>query len=73
MHVVLEKGMMVDFQKIKAVRSLVRPSFITEVRRFVGLASYCRRFVMNFASIDTHLTRLTQNEVSFIWLDNCEE
>ncbi|XP_015162545.1 uncharacterized protein [Solanum tuberosum] len=53
---------MVDPQNIEGVKNLVRPSFVTEVRSFVGLASYDRRFLKNLACIATHLTRLTQNE-----------
>ncbi|WMV32637.1 hypothetical protein MTR67_026022, partial [Solanum verrucosum] len=64
---------MIDVQKIEAVKNWVRPSSVTEVRSFVGLASYYRRFVKNFASIATHLTRLTKNEVPFEWTKKCEE
>ncbi|WMV58446.1 hypothetical protein MTR67_051831, partial [Solanum verrucosum] len=45
----------------------------TEVRSFVGLASYYRRFVESFASIATHLTNLTKNEIPFEWTEKCEE
>ncbi|WMV24537.1 hypothetical protein MTR67_017922 [Solanum verrucosum] len=46
---------------------------ISKFRSFVGLASYYRRFVKKFASIATHLTRLTKNEVPFEWTEKCEE
>ncbi|WMV23198.1 hypothetical protein MTR67_016583, partial [Solanum verrucosum] len=49
------------------------PSSVMEVRSFVGLASYCRRFVKNFASIATYLTNLTKKEISFKWTEKCEE
>ncbi|XP_055835216.1 uncharacterized protein LOC129903694 [Solanum dulcamara] len=49
------------------------PSSVTEVRSFVRLASYYRRFLKKFASIAAHLTRLTKNEVPFEWTDKCEE
>ncbi|WMV30786.1 hypothetical protein MTR67_024171 [Solanum verrucosum] len=42
-------------------------------RSFVGLASYYRRFVKNFASIATHLTNLTKKEILFEWTEKCEE
>ncbi|WMV33203.1 hypothetical protein MTR67_026588 [Solanum verrucosum] len=63
----------VDPQKIEAVKNWIWPSFVTEVRSFVGLASYYRRFVKNFVSIPTHLTILTKKEVPFEWTEKCEE
>ncbi|WMV45764.1 hypothetical protein MTR67_039149 [Solanum verrucosum] len=61
-HVVSRKGVMVDPQKIEEVKNWGRPSSVTEVRIFVGLTSYYRRFVKNFAYIATHLIRLTKKE-----------
>ncbi|KAH0709266.1 hypothetical protein KY284_010693 [Solanum tuberosum] len=72
-HVVSKEGVMVYPQKIEAVKNWVRPSSVTEVRIFVGLASYYRRFVKTNSSIATHLTRLNQKEVPFEWTDKCEE
>ncbi|KAH0764699.1 hypothetical protein KY285_000570 [Solanum tuberosum] len=72
-YVVSRKGVMVDPQKIKAVKNWVRPISIIKVRSFVGLTNYYRRFVKNFASIATQLTRLTQKEVPFEWIEKCEE
>ncbi|WMV42565.1 hypothetical protein MTR67_035950 [Solanum verrucosum] len=69
-HVVSKEGVMVDPQKIEAVKNWVRPSSMTEVRIFVGLTSYYRRFMKNFASIATHLTK---NETPFDWTEKCEE
>ena len=59
-HVVSKDGVMVDPSKIEAVRSWVRPTNVSEVRSFVGLASYYRRFVKRFASIACQLTNLTK-------------
>ena len=64
---------MVDPKKIEAVRDWVRPTSVTEIRSFLGLAGYYRRFVEGFSSIASPLTRiLTQKEVTFQWSDECE-
>ena len=63
---------MVDPSKIKA-ESWVIPTNVTEVRSFVGLASYYRRFVKGFSSIASQLTNLTKQNVPFVWSDECEE
>ncbi|KAH0776811.1 hypothetical protein KY290_008222 [Solanum tuberosum] len=59
-HVVSREGVMIDPEKIEAVRNWAQPSSMTEIKSFVGFASYYRRFVKNFASIATHLTGLTK-------------
>ncbi|XP_049405230.1 uncharacterized protein LOC125868675 [Solanum stenotomum] len=63
-HVVSRKVVMVDPQKIETVSNWVWLSSVTEVRSFMGIVSYYRRFVKKFASIATHLTRLPKNELS---------
>lgn len=61
-----KKWVMVDSLRIEAVKSWVRPSSMADVKSFMDLASYYRRFIKNFAFIDNHLTRLTQKQVLFI-------
>ncbi|WMV10229.1 hypothetical protein MTR67_003614, partial [Solanum verrucosum] len=72
-NLVSREGVIVDPQKIEAVKNWVRSSFVIEIRSFVGFAIYYRRFVKNFASIATHLTRLIKKEVPFEWTEKCEE
>ena len=72
-HVVSKDGVMVDPSMMKAVKSRVRPTNVIEIRSFVGLASYYRRFVKGFSSVASQLTNLTKHNVSFVWLDECEE
>ena len=64
---------MVDPSKIEEVKSWVRPTNVIEVRIFVGLASYYRRFIKGFSSVASRLTNLTKQSVPFIWSDECEE
>ncbi|WMV49867.1 hypothetical protein MTR67_043252 [Solanum verrucosum] len=61
-----------DSLNIKEVRNWVRPSSVTKIRSFVGLASYYRQFVKNFSYVVTHLTNLTKKEISFEWTEKCE-
>nr|XP_009758075.1 PREDICTED: uncharacterized protein LOC104210804 [Nicotiana sylvestris] len=59
--------------KIEAVKNWPRPTSVSNIRSFLGLASYYRRFVEGFSSISSPLTRLTQKKVKFQWLDACEK
>ena len=64
---------MVDPSKIEIVKNWVRPTNVSEIRGFVGLAIYYRRFVKGFSSIASQLTNLTKKNVPFVWSDECEE
>ena len=64
-HVVTKDGYMVDPAKIAAVRDWVRPTSVTAIRSFIGLAGYYRKFVQSFSSIASPLTRLTQKTMVF--------
>ncbi|WMV45946.1 hypothetical protein MTR67_039331 [Solanum verrucosum] len=67
------KGIQVDSQKIEAVKQWPRPTSATNIRSFLGLAGYYRRFVEGFSSIASPLTKLTQKKVKFQWSDDCEK
>ena len=62
-----------DLKNIEAITEWPRPTTVTEVRSFLGLAGYYRRFVKDFSRIAVLLTRLTQKSVKFVWTDRCEE
>ena len=66
-HVVSAEGISVDPQKIEAIVDWKPPTNITEVRSFLGLAGYYRKFVEGFSKIATPLTKLTRKEEKFIW------
>ncbi|KAA0047905.1 retrotransposon protein, putative, Ty3-gypsy subclass [Cucumis melo var. makuwa] len=59
--------------KIEAVTSWPRPSTVSEVRSFLGLAGYYRRFVENFSRKATPLTHLTRKGTPFVWSNACED
>ncbi|KAL0540150.1 hypothetical protein IC582_024380 [Cucumis melo] len=72
-HVVSKAGVSVDPAKIEAVTGWTRPSTVSEVRSFMGLAGYYRRFVENFSRIATPLTQLTRKGAPFVWSKACED
>ncbi|KAL4030943.1 hypothetical protein IC575_009198 [Cucumis melo] len=72
-HVVSKAGVSVDPAKIEAVTGWTRPSTVSEVRSFLGLAGYYRRFVENFSRIATPLTQLTRKGAPFVWSKACED
>ncbi|XP_034225563.1 uncharacterized mitochondrial protein AtMg00860-like [Prunus dulcis] len=72
-HVISAEGIYVDPQKIEAVVNWLRPTSVTEVRSFLELAGYYRRFVEGLSVIAAPLTRLTRKGVKFEWSDECEK
>lgn len=62
-----EEGLKPGSKKIQAVQDFPRPTNVHQVRQFVGLASFFRRFVYNFARIAKPLTKLTKAEVAWSW------
>lgn len=71
-HIISADGVMADPAKLEAVRSWPEPTNQTEVRSFVGLASYYRRFVKNFAEIARSLHALTEKGRRFKWDEGCQ-
>ena len=72
-HEISDQGIGTCQEKIKAVSEWPVPTNIREVRAFVGLASYYRRFVQNFASIATPLHALMKSNQRFVWGDKEQE
>ena len=70
-HIVSEAGVSTDPGKVAAVRDWPTPHNVAELRSFLGLASYYRRFVKGFADIATPLHRLTQKAQPFDWSADC--
>ncbi|CAL2238354.1 unnamed protein product [Prunus armeniaca] len=72
-HVISAEGIYMDPRKVEAVVNWVQPTSVTEIRSFLGLAGYYRRFVEGFSSIATPLTQLTRKDVKFEWTEECEQ
>ena len=61
-HVVSASGVSMDLEKIKAVISWERPNSIFEIRGFLGLVGYYRRFIEDFSRLAAPMTKLTLKE-----------
>ncbi|XP_052477129.1 uncharacterized protein LOC128032557 [Gossypium raimondii] len=65
--VVSSEGLKVDQDKVKAIREWPRPTSISQVRSFHGLASFYRRFVPNFSTLAAPLTSVIKKSSAFYW------
>ena len=70
-HVVSASSVSVDLEKIKAMMSWERPKSVFEIRSFLRLAGYYRRFIEDFSRLATPMTRFTRKAVKFDWDDRC--
>ena len=66
-------GVSVDQEKVEVVMSWERSKSVFEIRSFLGLTWYYKRFIEDFSRLATPMTRLTRKEVKFDWDDRCEE
>lgn len=64
-HVVSKDGACADSSKIEAIRNWPRPTTVKEVRAFLGLCSYYRRFIFDFAQCARPLNALTAKQKLF--------
>ncbi|GJU85303.1 hypothetical protein Tco_1292849 [Tanacetum coccineum] len=66
-HVIDSEGIHVDPAKIESIKDWTSPKSPTEIRQFLGLAGYYRRFIEGFSKIAKPMTKLTQKKVKFEW------
>nr|XP_016451558.1 PREDICTED: uncharacterized protein LOC107776208 [Nicotiana tabacum] len=72
-HIVSSEGVKVDPSKIQAIIDWKLPKTPTEIRNFLGLAGYYRRFVKGFSIIASPLTKLLGENAKFVWDNKCQE
>ena len=67
--IISEEGIKPDEKKVDAIRSLPVPTCVKDVRSFIGMCSYYRRFIPNFSQIAEPIIALTRKYVHFKWSD----
>ena len=72
-HVISERGIFPDPSKIDSVKNFPIPKNPKEVKSFLGLAGYYRRFIKDFAKIAKPLTNLLKKNTIFTWTNKCTE
>ena len=72
-HVVSREGVQPDPAKVKAILEWEPPKNVSEIRSFLGLAGYYRRFVKDFSIIAKPLTNLLKKNAPFNWNDKCAQ
>nr|GFC44906.1 putative reverse transcriptase domain-containing protein [Tanacetum cinerariifolium] len=66
-HIVSTDGITMDPAKVEAITKWPRPTTVTEVRIFLGLAGYNQRFVEGFSLLALPLTKLMRKGEKFVW------
>nr|XP_043629897.1 uncharacterized mitochondrial protein AtMg00860-like [Erigeron canadensis] len=68
-HLISSEGIKVDPAKIEAVSKWEQPKTPTEIKSFLGLAGYYRRFIQDFSRIAKPMTELTKKGVKYVWTE----
>jgi hypothetical protein len=72
-HVLSAKGIALDPSKVKDILEWKPPATVHQVRSFLGLARYYRRFIPEFSKIVNPITGLLKNYTMFDWSSKCNE
>ena len=71
-HMISKDGIQVDTDKTKVIDTLPTPKTVKEIRSFLGMCNYYRRFIKSYSTITGPLTKLLKKDEDFIWTEECE-
>ena len=72
-HLIAEDGFTPLPEKLESIRNMPRPKTPKEVKQFLGLICYYRKFVPRFSDIARSLTNLTRHDTEFMWTEKCDK
>jgi hypothetical protein len=72
-HIISNGGISVDPAKVKEIMVWSIPTTVTEIRSFLVLAKYYRRFIEGFSKIAKHMTSLLEKRREFKWDEKCQD
>ena len=72
-HLIAEEGFTLFPEKLESIRNMPRPKTPKEVKQFLGLIGYYRKFIPRFSDIVRSLTNLTRHEAEFILMEKCDK
>jgi hypothetical protein len=72
-HIISKDGISIDPSKVQEVMDWKPPKSVHQIRSFLGLAGYYRRFIPDFSRIDKPMTELLKKGVKFVWSEACEK
>lgn len=70
-HVITKTGVKADVGKTDAVKTFPTPKSTKDVRSFIGLCNYYRKFIQGYSSLIRPLTALLRKDVKFKWSEEC--
>ena len=71
-HLISDKGIQPLPEKLDTIRNMPRPRTPKEIKQFLGLTGYYRKFVPHFSEISRPLAKLTAKDASFEWTPQCQ-
>jgi hypothetical protein len=71
--VISPEGIVVDLGKVRDVLDWKPPKSVNQVRSFLGLVGYYRRFILNFSKISRFITELLKKGNKYVWSKECDE
>ena len=71
-HVVSDGGIVVDPSRVEDILNWKPPTNVCEIRSFLGLAGYYRRFIEGFSKLAKPMIALLEKNAKFVWSDKCQ-